>query len=203
MRRFAVLTLIALVGLFGTAVSRVQAQGKWSPEVMKIIEGAKKEGRINFYGVNLSPQDVKKLEQGFNKMFGTSLVMEHEPSRNFPTKAATMVSEAKAGLPSPNDAVNMSSAGMDLLVRQGLVRSLALLPKMFPDIKADWLANQNQAMIFWHGVYGPVYNTNLVPKDKVPKKWEDLLSPAWKDKMVMSTGLDQFTALSETWGWSG
>ena len=200
MRRFALLTLVALVGLLGVAVSRVQAQGKWSPEVLKIIDGAKKEGRVNFYGVNISPQDLKKLEQGLNKMFGTSLVLEHEPSRNFGSKAATMVSEAKAGLPSPNDAVNMNSSGMGLLARQGLLRNLASLPKMFPDIKADWLANENQAMIFWHGVYGPVYNTNLVPRDKVPKRWEDLLSPAWKDKMIISTGLGQFTALAETWG---
>ena len=197
---FVLMLTLALVGLVGTTVGRVQAQGKWSPEVLKIIDGAKKEGKVNFYGVNLSPQDIKKLEQGLNKMFGTSLVLEHEPSRHFGTKAATMVSEAKAGLPSPNDAVNMNSSGMDFLARQGLLRDLGSLPKTFPDIKADWIINENRAMLFWHGVYGPVYNTNLVPKDKVPKRWEDLLSPAWKDKMIMSTGLDQFTALAESWG---
>ena len=197
---FVLIVTLVLVGLVGTTVGRVQAQGKWSPEVLKIIDGAKKEGKVNFYGVNLSPQDIKKLEQGLNKMFGTSLVLEHEPSRHFGTKAATMVSEAKAGLPSPNDAVNMNSSGMDFLARQGLLRDLGSLPKMFPDIKANWIINENQAMTFWHGVYGPVYNTNLVPKDKVPKKWEDLLSSAWKDKMVTATGLDEWTALAETWG---
>lgn len=200
MNCLAILLLVGVLSLWGGPVTQAHAQGKWSPEVMKIIAEAAKEGNINFYGVNLSPQDVKKLEQGLNKMFGTNLVLEHEPSRHFGTKAATLVSEAKAGLPSPNDAVNMNSSGMDLLARQGLLRDLSSLPKIFPDIKANWLVNQNRAVVFWHGVYGPVYNTNLVPKDKVPKRWEDLLSPAWKDKMLMSTGLDQFTALAEAWG---
>src|SRR3990172_1497007 len=148
---FVLMLTLALVGLVGTTVGRVQAQGKWSPEVLKIIDGAKKEGKVNFYGVNLAPQDIKKLEQGLNKMFGTSLVLEHEPSRHFGTKAATMVSEAKAGLPSPNDAVNMNSSGIGLLARQGLLRNLASLPKMFPDIKADSLAQKNPGGAFLDG----------------------------------------------------
>ena len=200
MNRFAIPLLVAVVCLWENTVARAQVQGKWSAEVMKIIAGAKNEGKINFYGVNLSPQDIKKLEQGLNKMFGTNLALEHEPSRHFGVKAATLVSEAKAGLPSPNDAINMNSSGMDLLVRQGMLRDLSSLSKTFPDIKANWIINQNRAVVFWHGVYGPVYNTNLVSKDKVPRKWEDLLTPAWKDNMIMSTGLDQYTALAETWG---
>ena len=192
--------LVTLLGLWGIVATRVQAQEKWSPAVMKVVAAAKKEGRLNFYGVNLSPQDVKKLEQGLNKTFGTNLVLEHEPSRNFNTKTATMVSEAKAGMPSPNDAVNASAYGIDVLGREGLLRDLESLPNMFPNIKANWIINNHQAMTFWHGVYGPVYNTNLVLKDKAPKKWEDLLSPAWKDKMVISTGFDAFTALAESWG---
>ncbi len=200
MKCLAPLLLVTVTILWGGAATGAQGTTKWSPEVTKIIAGATKEGKVNFYAVNLSPQDVKRLEQGFNKMFGTNLVFEFEPSRHFGTKAATLVSEAKAGLVSPNDAVNMNSSGMDLLARQGLLRDLSLLPKLFPDIKANWFVNQNRAVVFWHGVYGPIYNTNLVPKDRAPKKWEDLLSPVWKDKMLMSTGLDQYTALAETWG---
>ena len=201
MRRLVVMvTLVAFVVLLGSAVTRAQTPGKWTPEAMKIIAAAKKEGRVNFYGVDLSPQEMKQLEQGLNKMFGTSLVLEHEPSRHFGVKAATMVSEAKAGLPSPNDAMNMNPPGMDLLARQDLLRSLDSLPKAFADISPDWIINQGRALVFWHAAFGTVYNTNQVSKDKVPKKWEDLLSPAWKDKMIMSTGLDQFTALAETWG---
>src|SRR3970040_3165846 len=118
MNRFAIPLLIAVVCLWENTVARAQVQGKWSPEVMKIIAEAAKEGKTNFYGVNLTPQDVKKLEQGLNKMFGTNLALEHEPSRHFGTKAATLVTEAKAGLPSPNDAVNMNTSGMALSVRQ-------------------------------------------------------------------------------------
>ncbi|MDP2644242.1 MAG: extracellular solute-binding protein [Desulfobacterales bacterium] len=200
MKRLLILTLIGVMTWCFGQVSPVQAQGKWSPEVMKVIDAAKKEGKVNFYGVNLSPQALKKLEQAFNATFGTNLVMEHEPSRHFGTKAITLVSEGKAGLQIPNDAVNMNSSGMGLLAREGLLRDQNWVLKNFPDIKAEWLINDNQAMMFWHGVYGPVYNTNLVSKDRLPKQWEDLLSPAWKDKMIMSTGLDQFTALAESWG---
>jgi iron(III) transport system substrate-binding protein len=194
---------VALFSLSGGLVNQVVAQaiqGKWSPGAAKVIAGAKKEGKVNFYGPNLTPEDIKKLEQALNKMFGTSLILEHEPSRHFGSKAITLVTESKAGLQSPNDALNMNSSGMGFLARQGLLRSLESLPKDFSEISGDWLISENQAMVFWHGVYGPVYNTNLVPKERVPRRWEDLLSPAWKDNMIMSTGLDQFTALAETWG---
>ncbi len=30
------------------------------------------------------------------------------------------------------------------------------------------------------------YNTNLIPKDRVPKSWEDLLKPEFKGKIAMT-----------------
>ena len=37
--------------------------------------------------------------------------------------------------------------------------------------------------------YSIAYNTRLVPPDKVPKTYEDLLDPQWKGKMSWRIGI--------------
>jgi iron(III) transport system substrate-binding protein len=43
--------------------------------------------------------------------------------------------------------------------------------------------------------YSIAYNTRLVPADKVPKSYEDLLNPAWKSKMAWRIGSSSGTPL--------
>jgi ABC-type Fe3+ transport system substrate-binding protein len=40
----------------------------------------------------------------------------------------------------------------------------------------------------------------LVPKERVPKKWEDCLDPYWKGKLAVFTRPRTFTALYPAWG---
>jgi ABC-type Fe3+ transport system substrate-binding protein len=44
------------------------------------------------------------------------------------------------------------------------------------------------------------YNPTLVPKDKVPRKWDDCLDPYWKGKLVVLTRPRTFTGLAPGWG---
>ncbi|HYI91230.1 MAG TPA: extracellular solute-binding protein, partial [Beijerinckiaceae bacterium] len=51
--------------------------------------------------------------------------------------------------------------------------------------------------------YGPLhgephvmaYNTELVPADQAPKRWEDLLHPRWKGKLVITDAASSASAL--------
>lgn len=45
---------------------------------------------------------------------------------------------------------------------------------------------QNTCVIYKQSVSGITYNTQLVPANKVPKTWKDLLDPFWKGKIVLS-----------------
>jgi iron(III) transport system substrate-binding protein len=62
-------------------------------------------------------------------------------------------------------------------------------------VKGSWYAAVSV------NVYGFVYNTKLVPPDKVPKSWDDLLDPFWKGQIGLDVD-DQlfFAALSSHWG---
>ena len=39
------------------------------------------------------------------------------------------------------------------------------------------------------------YNTELVPADQAPKRWEDLLHPRWKGKLVITDAASSASAL--------
>ncbi len=49
-------------------------------------------------------------------------------------------------------------------------------------------------------VYCIVYNPDLIPKERVPRKWEDLLDSYYKGKFVVSTRPIPFFSLYPLWG---
>jgi len=58
---------------------------------------------------------------------------------------------------------------------------------------------------YWPGIYAigmaVIYNTNRVKPGEVPKRYEDLLRPRWKDSMIMDLEAhDLFAGLIDLWG---
>ena len=54
---------------------------------------------------------------------------------------------------------------------------------------------------FYYHPYVVAYNKKLLPQSKVPKTYEDLLSPAWKNKMMMEgTKVDWFAGMLQIMG---
>jgi iron(III) transport system substrate-binding protein len=49
-------------------------------------------------------------------------------------------------------------------------------------------------------VYCFAYNPDLVPKERIPRKWEDLLDPYYKGKFVVVTRPQAFVGLYPHWG---
>jgi iron(III) transport system substrate-binding protein len=49
-------------------------------------------------------------------------------------------------------------------------------------------------------VYCFAYNADLIPSDRVPKTWEDLLDPYYKGKFVVSTRPSPFVSFYPLWG---
>ncbi|MBI2988451.1 MAG: extracellular solute-binding protein [Deltaproteobacteria bacterium] len=47
------------------------------------------------------------------------------------------------------------------------------------------LSSPKEATPFRALAYGITYNTELVPKERIPYSWKDLLHPFWKDKLSM------------------
>jgi iron(III) transport system substrate-binding protein len=63
------------------------------------------------------------------------------------------------------------------MVAKYLPETAAQLPKEAVDANGYWAATN----LF---VITAAHNTDLVPRDKAPKTWDDLLAPQWKGKIV-------------------
>ncbi len=147
-----------------------------------LLDGARKEGSVVFY-TSIVKDMIDKLSAGFEKKYpgvkvettvltdnaaGTRVITEYQSGRY----AVDLISVAGTG-PSIVAAVGgqdwsspyldpypVGDAGKDA---SGLYVTMTLYPRTF------------------------AYNTSLVAPKDVPTKWEDLLSPRWKGKMVIST----------------
>jgi iron(III) transport system substrate-binding protein len=53
----------------------------------------------------------------------------------------------------------------------------------------------------YYNPYVVLYNTKLVPSSRLPKRYEDLLDPFWKDKIILEQDkIDWFTAMLQIMG---
>lgn len=142
-----------------------------------MLEAAKKEGTFNFY-TSLAESDTSKFIGDFEKKYpgikvnlwraGTDQVLQR------------VITEAKGGKHT-FDLVCISGPEMEALHREKLLQEVKsphfkdLLPGMLPSHK-EWVS-------VWLSVFVQAYNTNKVKKEELPKTYQDLLSPKWKDRL--------------------
>jgi len=94
------------------------------------------------------------------------------------------------------DAVSVSGPEMEALYREGIlqeIRSSALDGMLDGTVPAHhrWAPQ-------FISVFVQPYNTNLVRKADLPKRWEDLLDPKWKGKLAAeATSADWYCALTK------
>lgn len=160
-----------------------------------LIEGARKEGRVVFWGVLTAP-DFQAVSTAFKRRYSD---IDVEYFRSGPERNVTMLmSEAKAGR-YVVDLFQNTSVGTWAVMQRGfperyLSPEAEFLKNGLYDVAGSWHA-------FHHLVVVLAYNTNLVSKKDVPRSYHDLLDPKWKGKMSMDTeDYDVLTALEIAWG---
>jgi len=159
--------------LLGLAVIFVDCgHGQISPQ---LIEAAKKEGEVVFYGA-MNVSISKRIGDLFEKKYGI-------PVKHWRGDATEIVNrvlvEARAGRPAfdvnlGNEAVMQS---LDEKAILGVFDPPAAkgYPKQFRD--------PDMRMTAWRVLpYGINYNHQLVKADEAPKSYEELLQPKWKGK---------------------
>ncbi len=154
----------------------------------KMIAKAKKEGALVTGGSNAT--EFRDKLKGFKKLY--PFIRIKAVTANTSNTINRVVLEAKAKRLTM-DLVGIDDAGAELLARKGL-----LSKHRFPHLK-DFVKNTQPA----HGLYvdivgNPrvqgVYNTKLIPKDQVPKSWDDVKSKKWKGKTMLSRSSEEFPA---------
>jgi iron(III) transport system substrate-binding protein len=140
----------------------------------KVIEAARKDGAVSFY-TTMAAGESKLFADAFQSKYPFIKVEITRLGSDKLLQRILTESRAGRGLV---DTTSNSGFEMHLLNKAHL---LARSPS--PEFNA-FVADSKDKSGYWADMYSNVrvvaYNSRLVPKEKVPRSYEDLLDPAWR-----------------------
>jgi iron(III) transport system substrate-binding protein len=182
--------LVIFVLVIFSAVPHLQAQSDpWDT----LYKAARGEGKV-IWQLGSPVENYKPMIDAFEKRYPGVKI---EPVRSTASSMiARLVTESSVG----NVSVDVAFANLHN-VRPLLDRDLL--------VRNDWkgFGNIDRSTFLLDGryltLYGfsscVVYNTNLVPPAKVPRKWEDLLNPEWKGQICVPQTQIALSVVFEIW----
>lgn len=160
-----------------------------------IVEGARKEGTLVFY-TTMDIQNSKPLLDAFMRKYpfikgdlvrlgGTAMV-------------SRIMTEAQANANRFDVAVGISPSYIPMRERNLIAPYVS--PE-FPNLYDDTYESKG----YWAAVYLNTlvlgYNTKVIPRNDLPKTYEDVLKPQYKQKFIIDIeNYDVFVGLSQEWG---
>ena len=162
----------------------------------KLIEGAKKEGRL-IYWTTMTLSQSKQVVDAFHKKYPfIKPVLYRTGGGPLLNKVLT---EHRAG----RDAWDVISSRGDLFLP--LMNKNLLAPYHSPEAKnipADLVDKEGYWTAFYVNPYALGYNTELVKKADVPKTYQELLDPKWKGKKISidNEAFGLLSGLITVWG---
>jgi ABC-type Fe3+ transport system substrate-binding protein len=155
----------------------------------RLIEGAKKEGQVVIYAAVIQNQAMRPIAEGFGKKYPfIKLSSWRADSEDIVQKAAAEVRANNVVA----DVIEGTGAGEEA------VEANIVQPYYTPAVAGFAEKYRNSAGLWAPtrlSYYGVAYNTKMVPPDKVPKSYDDLLDPRWRGKMAWRIGSSTGTAL--------
>src|SRR3954470_1621278 len=157
--------------------------------IEKALAAARNEGSLTLY-TSFAEKDLPPLIAAFEKRYAMKVRVWRSASENVLQRTVT---EARAGRYEV-DAVHTSAIEMEALYREGILQPVA------PPHGAKLLEGALRPHRGWIATYlsfwAQVYNTNLIRKDELPRRFEDLLDARWKGKLGIEARVpDWYSAL--------
>lgn len=144
----------------------------------RLEAGARKEGTVVFY-TTTPAQYVKMLIEPFEKQYGVKVDVWRARSELILQR---VVNEARAGKPRA-DVVASISPPIEAMRRENLLQEIHS-PHHEELISSAAPAHRQWASTLQY-VFVQAYNTKAVKQSDLPKTYEDLLDPKWKDKLAI------------------
>ena len=145
----------------------------------EVIAGAKKEGALELHAAStLGPAGAQALAAAFNKKSGLNINLNYHASSNMTRDVAKVVGLAASGVAPEWDLMVVTDAHHGTL----WVRKLHL-PFDYKSLGVDPNAVQYDSgtVSIANQMILPAYNKKILAVKDVPRKWDDLLDPKWKD----------------------
>jgi ABC-type Fe3+ transport system substrate-binding protein len=142
----------------------------------RLLQGAKKERELTVY-TSAPVDDYAAFSSAFEKKTGVKVRVWRASSEKVQQRGVT---EARAGR-FDADVFDTNGPEMESLHRE----------KILQEVKSPYLADLIPQAIMRHrewvgtrlNVFALAYNTRLVKKEELPKKWDDLADPRWKGRL--------------------
>jgi iron(III) transport system substrate-binding protein len=142
----------------------------------RLVEAARKEGSLTLYTSNAAPT-IRLLSADFEKRYGVRV----EAWRASSAKVLQRMAAEKKANRWDFDAVSVSAQELEALYRENLLQEVksSLHKEM---LEGTMPAHRGWAPQFIN-VFVQAYNTKVVRKDELPKRWEDLADAKWKGRI--------------------
>jgi iron(III) transport system substrate-binding protein len=195
MKARAATFLLSLLSIFVVILAFARSPLEAQPDAAsRLIEGAKKEGTLVWYtALNLNDSEMltKRFEQIYPFIKTDTLRLS---SFSLLSKIQT---EARAGA-FKADVIEIAGVLGHILKKDGLfAKYVSPESRFYPDSVKDpdgtWTS-------FFMNTHVLSYNTKLVKKDELPKTYEEVINPKWKDRITMSEDFDIFGMMLKMMG---
>jgi iron(III) transport system substrate-binding protein len=160
----------------------------------KVLQGAKKEGKVIVY-TSLNTKDSVPISEAFKKKYGVEVELWRSSSEKVLQRAVT---EARAGRHSV-DSFELNGPELEALWREGLLdRYYTPQGENMPPAA---FAKNGAYIADRFNFFTIGYNTNLVKPSDVPNSYEDLLDPKWVGRIgIEASDTDWFGSLVRSMG---
>jgi len=180
----------------GVDETLAELNGKPSEEREKVlIDNARKEGTLTFYAAT-NLRDTQEVVAGFNKRY--PFIKVAFSSLGGPGVLNKVSTEYRAGAYQADVVTLTGTYVPELIDKKVLARYRS---PMLPFLRKGFVDPEG----YWPGVYAIgytiIYNVRRVSAKDIPKRYEDLLNPRWKDNMIMDMEAhDLLAGLIDLWG---
>jgi ABC-type Fe3+ transport system substrate-binding protein len=172
----------------------------------ELIAGAKIESEMSFVAGPTTfggRQAFAELQAAFNKKFSLNARLNLTAGPSMPAMAARIITEAKAGRKSSTD-VHLGPPATHAELHNGRLLERVNYSRIFPWVTKEMEILPGDTVLVYTSLQGILYNSNLLPRDKAPKTYEDLVDPrlsrSWEGKMAIPPYSSWLVELSLLWG---
>ena len=196
--------LIAVASVAMTGAAQAQT-AKMNPELAKVIEGAKKEGKLvlrSATSVNGGAESLKVAEAGIKKMFGVDIDIRWVPGPPFAPLAAALYQEKQAGQPASGEVYVATAVQIVPYLTRGLFKEVDWV-KLYPErIKPEMVEGDMRALRYMTGLPGINYNVKAASWVPEIESISDILKSQYKGKFVTTPFLAGFDVMlaDSKWG---
>ncbi len=176
-----------------------------SPELAKVIDAAKVEGKISLRSTSTvfaGPEGAKAAQDAINRAFGTNLTVEWTPGPAYGPLAALLDQEFQAGEKASTDVYTTTAVQITPYLDKGLFQKIDWAQLLPSRVTPALVEAEGRVLRFQTVLPGILYNVKAAPWVPAIDTAADLLQPALKGKFYTTPFLGGFDVLlaSDVWG---